>query len=92
MVSFMKENDVDSWDGEVDVARGSRRLASRFQALIGWEKSDHPVVIFKSGQGSKSDEISGIDILSLNRNRRSVGDVWNAENVEMCWAEVNVLG
>lgn len=68
---------MDLWDGEVEVARGSRRLAFRFQALIGWEQSDHPVVIFKSGQGPNSEEISGIDILSLNRNRRSVGDVWD---------------
>lgn len=75
---------MDPWDGEVEVARGSGRLATRFQALIGWEKSDHPVVIFKSGQGSNNEEISGIDILSLNRNRRYVGDVWKIPRLMKC--------
>lgn len=49
----------------------ARRLASRFQKMIGWENSDHPVVVFKSAGGAHSpDDISGIDILSLNRQQR----------------------
>lgn len=46
------------------------RLASRFQALIGWEQLDHPVVIFKAQGGYDLGDISGIDILSLGRHRR----------------------
>lgn len=38
--------------------------------MVGWEQSDHPIVIFKSGGASNQDEISGINILSLNRHRR----------------------
>lgn len=52
------------------VVEGSKRLASRFQAMIGWEQLDHPVVIFKAEKAGGHDEISGIDILSLNRNER----------------------
>lgn len=54
------------------VATGSRRLATRFQAMVGWEQSNHPVVVFKAGGAVNPLEVSGIDILSMNRHQRCV--------------------
>ena len=41
----------------------SRRMVDRFASMKTWEQSDHPIVIFLSEYG---DEVSGLEVLSLN--------------------------
>lgn len=46
------------------VRQNSAELARRFQAMLSWEQSDHPVVVFKTD--AIMGGVSGVDILSLN--------------------------
>lgn len=61
-----RESTEEARRGAGTASAESRRLAARCQAMVGWEQSDHAVVVFKQEAG----ETSGVEILSLNRNRR----------------------
>jgi hypothetical protein len=46
------------------VRQTSAELARRFQTMISWEQSDHPIVVFK--MDGFSGTVAGLDIMSMN--------------------------